>query len=78
MKELNERMARRAGFKYIEGRIHLEDGWADGYWRLVDFTFRELPDFPSDETACFKYLVPTLGSGERTPQIWFERVGFDS
>ena len=71
--ELNELMARFAGFEWVEDRhyVHgwLVDGgskWEAGYWtcngqREIDgCRFLELPDFPNDIGACFRWIVPIL------------------
>jgi len=49
--ELNKKLAEWAGFKY--------DDWLG--WIYPDGeNFDELPDFPNDLNACFKWLVPNI------------------
>ena len=64
MTELNEKLAVWAGFKWVADRNHTRrSDHVDGYW-LVPGTEEHthpvwnLPDFPNDLNACFKWLVP--------------------
>lgn len=54
VKELNERLLKKIGFK------RLSDGYVLWYYN-DKFYGRKAPNLPNDIAACFKWLVPELG-----------------
>ena len=72
--ELNEKLAKWAGFKHHDVRTchhrHLyygdgsrwieQDFWTDDYWSFLDCSFPALPNFIESLDSCFKWLVPKL------------------
>ena len=60
MQELNEKLARWAGFRPVMGQLSVQ------IWSTPDGVHitrsSDMPDFTSDLNACFKWLVPKLQS----------------
>ena len=85
MKELNERLARWAGFEYKDTHNpECHCGETNFNWITPDgeTLWGWEPDFTSDETACFKWLVPKLFNYQMThvfggheATVWLGGIG---